>query len=152
MLYDINDRDDSEFAKEVVVSLGAFATANQWSMKNLAKKLRQKILLVGQLQDQILALEQTIRNKKSQDFEKIKAHDRHQIQQLQTNLEELHRNSQENQGLITQHDEFIRQLQARLKVTEGVSIDIPTFQIQALEINEKPEMARQDLFMKVDAI
>jgi hypothetical protein len=43
-------------------------------------------------------------------------------------------------------------LQARLKVTEGVSIDIPAFQIQALEINEKLEMARQDLFMKVDAI
>ena len=47
MLYDGNDRDDSEFMKEVAGSLGAFATANQWSVENLAEKLRQKILLVG---------------------------------------------------------------------------------------------------------
>ena len=49
MLYDGNDRDDSEFAKEVAGSLGAFATANQWSMKNLTEQLRHKSLLVGQL-------------------------------------------------------------------------------------------------------
>jgi DNA anti-recombination protein RmuC len=107
MLYDGNDRDDSEFAKEVAGSLGAFATANQWSVENLAEQLRHKILLVGQLQDQILTMEQTVRNKMSQDFEQIRAHDRHQIQQLQANLEELHRNSQANKGLVTQRDELI---------------------------------------------
>jgi hypothetical protein len=42
MLYDRNDRNDLEFSKEVAGSLGAFATANQWSMENLAEKLRQK--------------------------------------------------------------------------------------------------------------
>jgi hypothetical protein len=88
----------------------------------------------------------------SQDFEKIRANDRQQIQQLWANLDELHQSSQINQGLITQHDEFIRQLQARLKLTEGTSIDISAFQIQALEINEKLEAAQQDLFLKIDAI
>jgi hypothetical protein len=68
MLYDRNDHDDSEFAKEVVGSLGAFATTNQWFVENLAEKLRQRSLLVGQLQDQILALEHTVRNNMSQDF------------------------------------------------------------------------------------
>jgi hypothetical protein len=152
MLYDGNDRDDSEFAKEVAGSLGAFATANQWSVENLAEKLRHKILLVGQLQDQILTMEQTVKNKMSQDFEQIRAYDRHQIQQLRANLEELHRNSQANKGLVTQRDELIRKLQARLDLTEGTSVDISAFQTQALEINEKLEMAQQDLFMKVDAI
>jgi hypothetical protein len=70
----------------------------------------------------------------------------------QANLDELHQSSQINQGLITQCDEFIRQLQARLKLTEGTSIDISAFQIQALEINEKLEVAQQDLFLKIDAI
>ena len=57
MLYDRNNRDDSEFVKEVAGSLGAFATANQWSVENLAEKLRRKILLVGKLQDQMLTIE-----------------------------------------------------------------------------------------------
>jgi hypothetical protein len=82
MLYDGNDCDDSEFMKEVVGSLGAFATANQWSVENLAKQLRQKNLLVGQLQDQMLAMEQTMKNNMNQYFEHIRAYDIHQIQQL----------------------------------------------------------------------
>jgi ABC-type phosphate transport system auxiliary subunit len=68
--------------KEVGGSLGAFATANQWNLDNLVEQLRQKILLAGQLQDQILALEHTVRNKMGQGFEKIRSHDRHQIQQF----------------------------------------------------------------------
>jgi hypothetical protein len=88
----------------------------------------------------------------TQDFEQIRAHDRQQIQQLQGNLEELHHSSQINQGLVTQRDELIEQLQARLDLTEGTLIDISTFQTQALEINEKLEVAQQDLYLKVDAI
>lgn len=90
MVYDGNNRDDPEFAKEVAGSLGAFATAIQWSVDNLAEQLQQKCLLVEHLQSQIHAMEHTIRNRMSQDFEQIRAHDRQQIQQLQANLEELH--------------------------------------------------------------
>jgi hypothetical protein len=43
-------------------------------------------------------------------------------------------------------------LQDILDLVEGTSIDISSFQTQALEINKKLEMAQQDLFMKVDAI
>jgi hypothetical protein len=39
MLYDGNDQDDPEFVKEVAGSLGAFSTANQWSVDNLAEQL-----------------------------------------------------------------------------------------------------------------
>jgi hypothetical protein len=42
MVYDRNDRDDLEFAKEFAGSLGSFATANQWSVENLAEQLEQK--------------------------------------------------------------------------------------------------------------
>jgi hypothetical protein len=75
-LYEGNDRDDSEFAKEVASSLGAFSTLNKWYVENLVEKLRHKILLVGKLQDQLLAMEQIVRNTMIQDFEQIKAHDR----------------------------------------------------------------------------
>ena len=88
----------------------------------------------------------------SQDFEKIKTNDQQQIQQLWANLDENHQISQTNQCLITQHDEFIRQMKAILKLTEGTSIDISVFQIQALEVNEKLEVVQQDLFLKIDVI
>jgi hypothetical protein len=39
MVYDGNDRDDTEFAKEVVGSLDAFSTSNQWFVDNLAQQL-----------------------------------------------------------------------------------------------------------------
>jgi hypothetical protein len=74
-------------------SLGAFATANQWSVENMVEQLKQRNLLVGQLQDQIMTMEHDVKNKMNKYFEQFIAYDRHQIQQLQSNLEEVHRNS-----------------------------------------------------------
>jgi hypothetical protein len=71
---------------------------------------------------------------------------------LWANLEEVHKNSQANKGLVTQCDELKRKLKSRLDLNEGTSIDISSFQTQALEINKKLEMAQQDLFIKVDVI
>ena len=108
MLYDGNNRDDLEFMKEVAGSLGAFATTNQWLVENLVEKLIHKILLVGQLQHQKLTIEQTVKNTMSRDFKQIRAYDQNQIQQLRANLDEIHRNSQVDKGLITQRDELIK--------------------------------------------
>jgi hypothetical protein len=36
MVYDGQGRDDSYFAKEMVGSLGAFSTSNQWSIENMS--------------------------------------------------------------------------------------------------------------------
>jgi hypothetical protein len=69
MVYDGNDGDDPEFAKEVAGSLGVFSTVNQWFVDNFTEQLRHKCLLVKHLQNQIYTAEQTIRNKMSQDFE-----------------------------------------------------------------------------------
>ena len=103
--------------------------------------------MVGKLQDQIMTMEQNVKNKMNRDFEQTRAYDMHQIQQLQANLEELHHNSQANKGLIMQQEELIKQLQARLDLIEGRSVEISSFQTQALEVNEKLEIAQQDLFM-----
>jgi hypothetical protein len=43
VIYDGHGQDDPEFAREVADSLGAFATANQWSVDNLTKQLEQRI-------------------------------------------------------------------------------------------------------------
>jgi hypothetical protein len=57
MVYDGNNQDALEFAKEVVGSLGSFSTTNQWSVDNLDEQLRHKCLLVEHLQSQIQAME-----------------------------------------------------------------------------------------------
>jgi hypothetical protein len=49
MVYDGKNRDDTEFAKEITGSLGAFSTANQWSVENLVEQLQQKCLFVEKL-------------------------------------------------------------------------------------------------------
>lgn len=61
MVYDVNNQDVPEFAKEVVGSLDAFSTDNQWSANNLAEQLRQKCILVEHLQSQIQVMEWTIK-------------------------------------------------------------------------------------------
>jgi hypothetical protein len=80
MVYDENDRDDTEFTKEVAGSLGDFSTTNQWFVDNLVEQLRHKCLLVEQLQKHIYTTKQTVQNIMSRDFEKIIAHDQQKIQ------------------------------------------------------------------------
>jgi len=49
IVYDGHEKNDLEFAKEFVDSLGEFVTANQWSVGNISKKLKENSLLVEQL-------------------------------------------------------------------------------------------------------
>jgi ABC-type phosphate transport system auxiliary subunit len=78
---------------EMAGSLGAFTTANQCSLENLAEQLKQRNMLVRQLQDHMITMEKYVRNQMNKDFEHVRASDRQQIQQLKTNLDELYRNS-----------------------------------------------------------
>jgi hypothetical protein len=51
MLYDGQGLDDLKFSKKMAGSLGAFAMANQYLIENIAEQLKQRYLLVRQLQD-----------------------------------------------------------------------------------------------------
>jgi len=51
LVYDGKYRYGSEFAKEVVGSLGGFSISNQWLVDNLTKQLWKKYLLVEQLKN-----------------------------------------------------------------------------------------------------
>jgi hypothetical protein len=97
-------------------------------------------------------MEHDVRNNMNKEFEQVRAYDRHQIQQLKANLDELYQNSQDNRGLVTQQEELIKKLQAKIDLTEGTIVEMETFQAQALEVHEKLESSQQDLFTKVEAI
>jgi hypothetical protein len=94
VLYDGQALEEAEFSMEVAGTLGAFATTNQCSVGNLTEQLKQKDLLVKQLQNQINTVEQSVRNEMNKGFEQIRACDRQEIQQLKISLDEMHKNSQ----------------------------------------------------------
>jgi ABC-type phosphate transport system auxiliary subunit len=103
---------------EVAGSLGDFATTNQCSVGNLKEQLKQKDLLVRQLQNQIKTVEQSVRNEMNKGFEQIRACDRQEIQQLKISLDEMHKNSQASRELAIQQGELVKQLQAKINLTE----------------------------------
>ena len=53
MIFDGQGQSDLEFTKQVVYSLGAFATDNLWSIDKLKEKLGQKNLLIEKLQNDL---------------------------------------------------------------------------------------------------
>jgi len=65
---------------EVAGSLGYFFTENQYSVGNLKEQLKQKDLLVSQLQNQVKIVEQNVKSEMNKSFEQIRSCDRHEIQ------------------------------------------------------------------------
>jgi hypothetical protein len=92
-----------------------------------SEQLKQKNLLVRQLQNQIKTVEQSVKNKMNQDFDQIRAYERHQIQQLQASIEEFQRNSQADRELATQQEELIKQLQAKVHLAEVTTVEVANF-------------------------
>jgi hypothetical protein len=108
--------------------------------------------LIGQLQSQIMVVEKNVRNEVNKELEQARANDRQEIQQLKSNLEEIHKTAQASQGWVIQQEELVRQLQAKLSTTESKVVNITVFQAQALEVQQKLEAAQQSLLSKVEII
>jgi hypothetical protein len=57
LLYDGQAQEETDFTTDVEDSLGAFSTTKQFLVGNLKEKLKQKDLLVSQLQEKIKTVE-----------------------------------------------------------------------------------------------
>ena len=62
MIFYGQGQSDPKFEKQVVDSLGSFATTNLWSMDNLREKIDQKDILITQLQNNLKQTEVIIRD------------------------------------------------------------------------------------------
>jgi predicted RNase H-like nuclease (RuvC/YqgF family) len=131
--------EEEDFATEVAGSLGDFATTNQFSVENLKERLKQKDLMISQLQNQIQTMEKNVRSEINKGFEQARASDRQEIQQLKSSLNEMHKNVQASRGQAIQQSELVKQLQDKVSLTENMVIDITVFQAQALEVCKKLE-------------
>jgi hypothetical protein len=78
VLYDGQALEEAEFSMEVTGTLGPFSTTNQCSVGNLTEQLKQKDMLVKQLQNQINMepVEQaSMINEMNKGFEQIRVYD-----------------------------------------------------------------------------
>jgi hypothetical protein len=73
VLIDGEALEEVEFVEEVVGLLGDFATTNQFSVGNLKERLKQKELLIIQLQHQMKTVEKNVRSEINNGFDQIRA-------------------------------------------------------------------------------
>jgi hypothetical protein len=132
--------------------LGAFATANQYSVGSLKEQLKRKNRLISKLEAKLATTEANARDQVNTGLEQARAADQKEIEQLRSDLEQIHQSAQTSQAQVSQQEELIRQLQVKLNSAESQVIDIGIFQSQAIEIRKRVSVAQQDLLAKVEAI
>lgn len=71
VLLDVKALEEEDFTTDVAGSLGAFATTNQFSVGNLKEKLKQKDLLVSQLQGKIETVEQEVGSEMTKSLSRL---------------------------------------------------------------------------------
>jgi DNA repair exonuclease SbcCD ATPase subunit len=141
-----------EFTTQIVGTLGAFATANQYFVESLKEQLKQKNHLISTLEAKLATAEENVGDQVNTGLEQAKATDQKEIEQLRSVLEKIHQSAQTNQAQVSQQKELIRQLQVKLNSVESQVIDIRIFQSQAIEIQKRVSVAQHDLHAKVEAI
>jgi DNA repair exonuclease SbcCD ATPase subunit len=141
-----------EFATQIAGTLGAFATANQFSVGSLKEQLNRKNRLIRTLEAKLATTEENARDQVNTGLEQARAADQKEIERLRSDLEQIHQSAQTSQAQVSQQEELIRQLQVKLNSAESQVIDIGIFKSQAIEIRKRVSVAQQDLLAKVEAI
>jgi hypothetical protein len=141
-----------EFTTQIVGTLGDFATTNQYSVRSLKEQLTRKNRLIRTLEVKLATTEATVKDQVNTGLELVRAADQKEIERLKSDLEQTQLLAQTSQSQISQQEELIGQLHAKLNFTESQVIDIRIFQSQAIEIQRRVSVAQQDLLAKVETI
>jgi hypothetical protein len=104
------------------------------------------------LEAKLATTEAAARDQVNTGIEQARAADQKEIERLKSDLEQTQQVAQTSQSQISQQEELIEQLQAKLNFTESQVIDIGIFQSQAIEIRKRVSTAQQDLLAKVETI
>jgi hypothetical protein len=144
--------EEEEFIDDIEGTFGAYRTTNQYSVKTLKARLKQKNLLINKLEARLEMIEANARGEANKGFEQARVTDQQEIERLKSNLEHMHQSAQISQTQVSQQEEKIKLLQSKLISVENQVIDITVFQSQAIEIRNKVEVAQRDLLAKVETI
>jgi hypothetical protein len=141
-----------EFAMQIEGTVGAFATANQYSFQTLKDKLKRKNHLIKTLEVKLATTEATAKDQANTTLEQAIIDDQKEIEHLKVDLKQTQLMAQISQIQISQQGELIKKLCAKLEFVESQVIDIGIFQSQAIEIRKRLSTAQQGLLVKVETI
>jgi hypothetical protein len=150
VLTDGKDKKKEEFATEIAGTLGAYATANQFSVGVLKNQLKRKNRLIKTLKPKLATAEEAAKD--NTGIEQARMAAKKEIELLKAKLEQVELVSQTSQIQVGQQRDLIEQLQVRLEFTKSQVINIGIFQSQAMEIRSRVSAAQQSLLAKVETI
>ena len=88
VLIDGKDKKNEQFMTEIVGKLGAYATANQFSVGVLKNQLKRKNCLIKTLEARLATTAEATKDQASVEIEQAKLVDKNEIDLLKTKLEQ----------------------------------------------------------------
>jgi hypothetical protein len=152
VITDGKDKKNEQFATEIAGTLGAYASANQFSVGLLKNQLKRKNRLIRTLEARLATTTETAKDQASVGIEQARLADKNEIEMLKTKLEQAQLVVRDGRMQASQQRDLIEQLQARVEIAENRMINIGMFKSQAIEIRSRVSAAQRNLLAKVEAI
>jgi hypothetical protein len=127
VIIDGKEKKNEKFSTEIAGTLGAFASANQFSVGLLKNQIKRKNHLIRTLEARLATTTETAKDQASVGIEKARLADENEIEMLKTNLEQAQLVVQDGQMQASQQRDLIEKLQARVEIVENRMINIGMF-------------------------
>ena len=92
---------EGEFVEDIVGTLGAYSTANQYSIRTFMAQLKRKNLLISKLEAKVATAEVNVKNEVSRSLEEARTTDLREIEKLRSDLEQVCQSPQTSQTQIS---------------------------------------------------
>ena len=152
VITDGKDKKNEKFATEIAGTLGAYASANQFSVGLLKNQLKRKNCLIQTLEARLATAIEIVKDQASVGIEQARLADKNEIELLKTKLEKAQLVVQDGQMQVSQQRDLIKQLQDRVEIVKNRMINIEMFKYQVIEIWSRVFAAHRNLLTKVEAI
>jgi hypothetical protein len=152
VIIDGKDKRNEQFATEIVGTLRAYVTANQFSVGVLKNQLKRKNRLIKTLEAILATATEATKDQASVGIEQARLVYKNEIELLKTRLEQAQLVVRDGQMQASQQKDLIQQLQDRVEIAEIKVIDIGMFQSQVMEIRSRVSAAQRNLLIKVEEI
>jgi len=127
VITDGKNKKNDQFATEIAGTLGAYASANQFSVGLLKNQLKRKNRLIRTLEAKLAIATKTAKDHASIGIEQARLANKNEIEMLKTKLEKSQLVVRDGRMQVSQQRNLIEQLQVRVEIVENRMIDIGMF-------------------------
>jgi hypothetical protein len=152
IMTDGKNKKSDQLATEIAGTLGAYASANQFSVGQLNNQLKRKNRLIRTLEARLATATENAKGQASMEMEQARVADKNEIEVLKAKLEQAHLVIRDGRIQAGQQRTMITELQAQLEVAESRVIDVEGFKSRAIDIRSRISSVQQSLLDKVGVI